>query len=70
MAITHAIVRRGIQAASDAFSKPQPGDGEGDEIEINPIALLVMTLTFLFFALVLIAVSTLFSLLSDFQDSY
>jgi hypothetical protein len=57
MAITHDIMRRGLEAASESFTKPKPDDGNGKEKPINPVALLIIALTFIFFAIVLVAVS-------------
>lgn len=56
MAITHTFVRRGLEAANDAFARQKEGNGEGDETQINPFAVLVISLTVLFFAVVMIAV--------------
>ena len=57
MAITHTFVRRGLEAANDAFTRQQNGNGEGDETQINPFAVLIIALTVLFFGVVMIAVS-------------
>ncbi len=58
MAITHTFLRRGLEAASDAISRPKDGNGDGDETRINPFALLVIAVTVLFFGVVMIAVSS------------
>lgn len=58
MTLTHHIVRRGLEAANEALSKPhKPDDGNPDETPINPIALLVIAATMLFFFFVLFTVS-------------
>lgn len=58
MTFTHSFVRRTVEAAGHALSKPaEPGhDGDGEERQINPIALLVIALTFLLFAFLMFTV--------------
>jgi hypothetical protein len=57
MTLTHHLVRRGMEAANDAFMK-KPDDGNDDKkIEISPLAGLVISLTILFFLLLMFGVS-------------
>jgi hypothetical protein len=57
MTLTHHLVRRGMEAASDAFLK-NPDDGNDDKkIEVSPLAGAVISLTILFFVLLMFGVS-------------
>jgi hypothetical protein len=57
MTLTHHLIRRGMEAASDAFMK-NPDDGNDDKkIEVSPLAGAVISLTILFFILLMFGVS-------------
>ena len=59
MALSHTVVRRSIEVANNALSKPTHGDGDDEEKPVNPVALLVIVLTMLAFAVILFAVSSI-----------
>ena len=62
MALTHTFVRRGLEAANDAFARQKDGNRDGDETPVNPLPVLIIALTVLFFALVMVAVSSIITL--------